>query len=116
MDIRDSKPLKDAYWQIVADCLRVFHGYTPEEACCAAREKRRKREPAVPPFPGYSPDVLYNREPFDVACSIAGRELSLDEHRDVYMPMMRERYAPAERIVFAHGPPRLGVLYDGMIL
>jgi hypothetical protein len=116
MDLRDTKPLKDAYWQIVADCLRVFHGYTPEEACCAARERRAEREPAVPPFPDWTPDLFYNSEPFDVACGIAGRELSMDDHRDVYFPMTRERYAPAERIVFANGPPRLGVVLDGMIL
>lgn len=116
MDVRDSTPLKDAYWEIVADCLRAFHGYTPEEACRAARKRRTQREPAVPPFPDYTPDLLYNREPFDVACGIAGRELSSDDHWDVYMPMTRERYAPAERIVFANGPPRLGLLLDGMIL
>jgi hypothetical protein len=116
MDIRDSKPLKDAYWLIVADCLRVFHGYTPEEACCAAAKRREEREPAVPPFPDWTPDLFYNREPFEVACGIARREISMDEHWDEYMAMTCERYAPAERIVFKNGPPRLGVVLDGMIL
>jgi hypothetical protein len=113
---KDSKPLKDAYWQIVADCLRVFHGYTAEAACCAARDLRARVEPSADPFPGYMRDIFYNREPFDVACQIAGRELPLAAHADVYTPMMRERYAPAERAVFADGPPRLGLLFEGTIL
>ncbi|HEX6747761.1 MAG TPA: hypothetical protein VF092_10760 [Longimicrobium sp.] len=112
----DSKPLKDAYWEIVADCLRVFHGYAPQAARAAARALREQVEPPVDPFPGYMRDSFYNREPFNVACGIAGHDLELRDHADVYMPMMDDRYAPAERIVFANGPPRLGLLLDGQIL
>ena len=97
----DIEPLKDAYWAIVSDCLKLFHGYSDRRAGSAALDYRRRLETPENPPPGYMSELLYNEEPFYRACAIARRDLSLDEHRARYMQLMRERYAPAERLAFA---------------
>jgi hypothetical protein len=112
----DSEPLKDAYWRIVADCLRLYHGYSADAACSAVLGLRQEVEHPIDPPPGYMRDLFYHEEPFYVACDLARNELSLDAYAAVYMPMMRGRHAAAERIVFAGGRPRTGMILDGVLL
>lgn len=97
----DIEPLKDAYWEIVADCLREFHGYRPGAARAAALARRNEVENPVDPPPGYMRDLFYHEEAFYVACGVARRELPLAEHHSRYMRIMTERYAPADQLAFA---------------
>jgi hypothetical protein len=97
----DIEPLKDAHWAIVADCLKVFHGYPAGRARSAALDLRQQLEKPKNPPPGYMTELLYNKEPFYRACEIARRDLSLDDHRARYMQLTREHFAPAERLAFA---------------
>jgi hypothetical protein len=72
---------KDAFWGAVRDCLIDFHGVPPVDADVLCTDLRRKVE--SPPT-GMSADVIYHDEPFDVACDLANRPLSLSHHQAAY--------------------------------
>lgn len=93
----DIGPLKDAYWEIIAECLELFHGYSAEHALLASQDLRAAVEsiPAEddPPYVG---ELFYHREPFEVACGVAGRNLEVGERWAEYDALAMRHYAPAE--------------------
>jgi hypothetical protein len=62
----------DAFWAATVECLVRFHGCTESRARAgvAAFRDRVSRAPVSRPD-----EMVYHDEPFNVACSIAGREL-----------------------------------------
>ena len=107
----DVQPLKDAYWEIVADCLERFHGYSRPEARGAASALRRdlERPPTGEKLPPYGIELFYHEEPFHTACDIAGRELAPGAFDEEYAALLRERYRPAEEELIRRGvlPPAI---------
>ncbi|HEX2205556.1 MAG TPA: hypothetical protein VHG91_19750 [Longimicrobium sp.] len=63
----------EAFWRVVEDCLVEFHRYPVRTAVQAAGALRTRLQAAPP---GLSGDLVYHAEPFDVACDIAGKEVS----------------------------------------
>jgi hypothetical protein len=102
----DLEPLKDAFWEVVADCLTRFHGFAAPLAREAALRLRDRVESPVgrdlPPS-SYDGELIYHAEPFYVACDMARRQLSLDQFADVYGAILDGRYAAAERAALAGG-------------
>lgn len=107
----DVQPLKDAYWEIVTDCLESFHGYSRQAAHEAAAGARGDLEtsPTGGTLPPYDIELFYHEEPFYMACDIAGRELSARVHDREYHVLVRRRYDPAEEQLVRAGvlPPSL---------
>ena len=97
----DSTPLKDAFWNVVTDCLHDFHGVPCEEARRDAQRLRHRVEVAADAPAGYDPDLFYHAEPFHVAEDLAGRKLDASALRDRYEAILAERFDPAERATFA---------------
>ena len=63
------KPEK--FWLIVRDCMCVVHGMYPSEAngrVCDLCERLRLNS------------VVYDRTPFEVACSLAGSDADVRDH------------------------------------
>lgn len=62
----------DAFWAATVECLVRYHGYTHRDARggVAGFRERISRAPISHPD-----KMVYHDEPFNVACSIAGREL-----------------------------------------
>jgi hypothetical protein len=67
-----------------------FHGLRRREA--QRRVKLLRADIASPP-PGIDAEIIYHAEEFDVACSLAGRELDRTEHADAYDQIAARRYA-----------------------
>jgi hypothetical protein len=101
--------LKDAYWEIVVDCLERFHGYSRSAAWEAASNLRSDLSslPTGETLPPYDVELFYNEEPYYMACDIAGRDLPPGVHDREYQAVVRERYAPAEERLMRSGvlPP-----------
>jgi hypothetical protein len=76
----DSKA-KDAFWDVVEDCLVEIHGLSKPAAHQRSVDLRARIE--SPPT-GMSSEIFYHAEPFDVACDIAGRQLDLSHYRFQY--------------------------------
>ncbi len=72
---------KDAFWQVVKDCLIDIHGLSPSEAQKRSRDLRAEIES---PPQGLSSDIFYHAEPFDVACDLAGNQLDVLQYRSQY--------------------------------
>ena len=72
---------KDCFWNVVEECLKIFHGIGKEDA----REKvSALREKIESPAAGMSSDIFYHSEPFDVACDLAEKRLDLSDLRERY--------------------------------
>jgi hypothetical protein len=100
----DIEPLKDAFWAIVADCLRHFHGMdtlAAERAAASLRTRLETPSAHDEPPAGYDADILYHNEPFYMACDITGRELDLESRRAEYDRIAHVRYAVAEHAAMA---------------
>lgn len=97
----DVEGLKDAFWDIVADCLERFHAYEPSVARIAALDLRDVVESPRHPPESYEGDLFYHGEPFYVACDIAGRQLDLPVYRAEYDCIVGNRYRDAERLMVA---------------
>jgi hypothetical protein len=67
---------KPGYWAVVRDCLIQFHRLTRQAARDKCNELRGKIES---PPPGYSSDLFYHNEPFDIACELAGHDLDFSK-------------------------------------
>ena len=72
---------KDAFWDVVEDCLVEIHGLAKPDAHKRSMDLRTKIE--SPPT-GMSSEIFYHAEPFDVACDIAGSQLDLSQYRLQY--------------------------------
>lgn len=72
---------KNAFWSVVEDCLVEIHKLSRMDAQTRVNDLRCQVD--SPPA-GLSSDVIYHEEPFDVACDLAGKRLSLTPHRGQY--------------------------------
>jgi hypothetical protein len=78
-------PAKDAFWDVVEECLIEIHGLSQSEAHRRSADLRTRIE--SPPS-GMSSDIFYHAEPFDVACDIVGKPLDLSQYRPQYEPIL----------------------------
>ncbi len=76
-----SPVMKDAFWEVVEDCLTDIHGLSRSEA---RRRSHVLRAEIESPPPGLSSDIFYHAEPFDVACDLAGNRLDIWQYRGQY--------------------------------
>jgi hypothetical protein len=75
---------KDAFGDVVEDCLVEIHGIPRPAAQKRSLDLRARIE--SPPS-GMSSEIFYHTEPFDVACDIAGKPLDLSQYRPQYEPI-----------------------------
>ncbi len=86
--------MKDAYWDVVVECLTQFHHFSEMEARRQSNDLRAKienppEEPELKPFYHADlTDLFYNTEPFDVACNLADQELDYLQYRDAYFAIL----------------------------
>lgn len=78
------------FWGVVEDCLVQLHGLGRREA--QRRVKLRQAEISAAP-PGIDAEIIYHVEEFDVACSLAGRQLDRAEYAEMYEQIAAGRYA-----------------------
>ncbi len=90
--------MKNAWWEVVADCLVEFFGYSQKKADAAAA--RRRTDIENPP-PGLESDLIYHDEPFNVASALAGASREMRPPRDRYDAIYALRFGAAERHVAA---------------
>ena len=69
---------RNAYWEVVEDCLVEFHKRPRAKAVAETQDLRRQLEP---PPKGIDGDVIYHDEPFYVACDIAGLHDTKEQDR-----------------------------------
>src|SRR5207249_1281345 len=72
---------KEAFWDVVVDCLVEIHMIPQGRAGELAAELRKSIEAAPAGIMG---DLLYHSEPFDVACDLAQRQLDFREYASQY--------------------------------
>lgn len=72
---------QDAFWGSVEDCLMDFHNLSRLDAQKRVNDLRSR---IAQPLSGLAGEILYHDEPFDVACDLAGKRLSLPQHRGQY--------------------------------
>lgn len=96
----------EAFWSVVAECLVRFHHKHPVIAAADVEtfNARLERAPA-----GVRADMVFHAEPFDVACTIAGNPLLVEDVRYDYERMVRSAFsAGAEPSVVRERRPRYG--------
>lgn len=82
----------DAFWAATVECLVRFHGHT----CAGAREGVAAFRDRIARAPVSRPEeMVYHDEPFNVACSIAGRELDRFRLIDEYDHILDETFERA---------------------
>src|SRR4051812_8356997 len=86
---------RNAYWEVVEDCLVEFHQKPRPAAVAVAVATRRRLE--SPPA-GLDGDLVYHDEPFYTACEIAG--LQDEREQDVLLKTNRMKY---QSILSIHG-------------
>jgi hypothetical protein len=69
---------KKAFWEVVNECLLKFHKLNANEA--GERIEKLRKTIKEPPG-GADEDLFYHAEPFDVACDLAGKPLTLTKAR-----------------------------------
>ncbi len=74
------------FWLTVEDCLVIFHGFARPDAAAMVTNLWR-RLPWSPTGTDSSDDIIYHAEPFDIACNLAGRPLSVLDHQSEYQAM-----------------------------
>ncbi len=80
---------RDAFWAVVRDCLREFHGMRPE----TSRRKAAKLRITIEELELESVALFYHCEPFGVACDIAGKSLDVAPHLQRYIHLRDEKHA-----------------------
>ena len=106
----DTAPLKDAFWNVVADCLHEFHEMPCDQARLSAmRLRQRVDSPSYEAFRpvGYDPEMIYHAEPFDVAADLAGRPLELGPFEPQYDRLIKRHFEPGERAALASEDARI---------
>src|SRR5262245_50146424 len=80
---------KDEFWSVVEDCLREFHALRQE----IIRRKTRGLRAVIDQMKPGEVDAFYHAEPFDVACELAGKSVSVAAHLDRYLQIRDERHS-----------------------
>jgi hypothetical protein len=78
---------KDAFWEVVEECLTAIHSLAKPEAHRRSLDLRIRIESAPS---GMSSDIFYHAEPFDVACGIAGKQFDLSQYRGQYDSILQQ--------------------------
>ena len=84
---------KQVFWDIVVECLVRVHRL---DALSARRDADSHRSRIESPPPGISGELIYNDEPFYVACDIAGypdsnsKNRKMAEYRNIYETIVRQ--------------------------
>ena len=79
-----------AFWSMVADCLRTFHGRSVAQANELVVDRQRAVRRSG------DPELVYHDDPFQIACGLAREHLDVIEHLDAYRAV-RARYFKPER-------------------
>lgn len=69
------------YWRVVRSCIRVFH---PKQSANAFKKATRSRK-TVEKLPIREMELFFHAEPFDVACDLAGHQLMVTHHLNLYL-------------------------------
>ena len=77
-----NEKVKEAFWEVVEDCLVEFHGLKSEEAEQKSDRFREMIEECRPR--GSGSDIFYHSEPFQVACDLMEADLDLAKYRSEY--------------------------------
>lgn len=95
--------LKDAFWASVIDSLVEFHqmDWSHAKRRVSEYQARIRCAPAEASFP----DLIYNSEPFELANRLAGGELDIVDHRDVYLGILERRFGIVGLAATAHESP-----------
>lgn len=92
------------YWKTVLDCLVEIHGLRPTRARAAVAASRARLDSAPPEI---NRDLFYHMEPFDVAGSLAGRQVDRRDVDDVYRAiLLKHDQAPGFAARVAHATKR----------
>jgi hypothetical protein len=77
---------KDEFWAVVEACLVEIHGLLKPSAEKKCKYIRYSVERNVNPdmLPNQLSDLFYHREPFDVSCDIAQKQLDINLYRTAY--------------------------------
>lgn len=96
--------LKDGFWEAVLDCLVEFHHMPRTDAAPRVCESRAMLDwGAASPF---VPDIIYHDEPFNIANSIAQRELDIEDYREAYFRIRDRRLGRSSGIRVTDPPLR----------
>lgn len=84
-----SDKMKDAFWNVVVECLIQFHDFTRADA----QERSRKLRKGLGRSPsGVSSDIFYHSEPYNVACDIAGKQRDITADFEQYHKILDENH------------------------
>jgi hypothetical protein len=72
---------QQAFWSVVEECILVFHQKQSHSAMAKLKELRQKIESA----PLEQLEMFFHSEPFEVACTLAGRPLKVEDHLSKYL-------------------------------
>ncbi len=81
------KKAKDAFWNVVEDCLVEVHGLPRQDAHQRSMDLRTRIESPLPGI-GISSEIFYHADPFDVACDIVGNQLDILQYFPQYDPIL----------------------------
>jgi hypothetical protein len=82
----------ESYWHTVEDCLVELHRMKRHEARRRLSNFRMGLEVSAL---GRHPELVYHAEQFDIACTVAGRQLDRKEYQDAYDQIVVRYYATA---------------------
>jgi hypothetical protein len=76
---------KNAFWNVVKDCLVEIYGLTPRDACVRSQKLRGSIEET--PDRRYG-SIFYHAEPLEVANDIAGKKIDLVKAQHKYQAIL----------------------------
>jgi sulfur relay (sulfurtransferase) DsrC/TusE family protein len=77
---------QDRFWSVVRRCVREFHA----EVSPAILRKVNRFRKKVEGLSVEEMELFFHSEPFDVACSLAGHPLRVEDHLDRYLKIRDE--------------------------
>lgn len=80
------------FWDAVVECLVQFHKLDYGKAYLLTTDLRRRLTEAGAKLDEI--DLFYHKEPFDVACTLAGNELDMDKYHAQYLEILDNVYDP----------------------
>ena len=79
---------RDQFWFVVRACLHEFHKMTSP----ITQRKTTRLRKRIESLPHEAAELFYHSEPFDVACDVADRRLSLARRRKRYLQLRDETH------------------------
>ena len=79
------------FWDVVAECLIVFHDLDETAAHKKTKELRRRLKGLDRPDDMVMPSQLvYHEEPFYIACNLVNNQLDLIQHHEEYKAILAQ--------------------------